>query len=286
MEPRQSPTVRRRRLGLVLRKMREDQGLTIPDAAQQLGWNRTTLDRIENGGGAWPKLRNTEALLDLYGIVGAGRDEAIELTRQARQRGWWHPLGAALTSEYATYIGLEAEATVIRNFELVVVPGLFQTRDYAHALITGRTPHKNADEIAALVEVRMKRQQLLYGPNPLHVRAVMGEGALRWMVGGTGVMVEQMEYLTKVAQLDNVHIHVLPFDAGAHQGRGPFVILTFPEPLDPEVVYVEGLGGELWVEDRARVEDFGSAFERLRSAALTESASLTHISKILARLAS
>lgn len=275
-----SPTVRGRRLGFELRRLFDASGLSGGEVARQLGWTASKLSKLLAG----PRSPNPADVVKLAELLDDNPrhvEELRELARQARGIGWWHkhPLSPGL----ATFIGLEAEATVQRAFEQNVIPGLLQTPAYARALIAGRVPGRTPEAIAALVEVRMQRQLLLSRtdpggqglpvpagfsgwaapPDPLHLKVVIGEAALRQMVGGPEVMREQLEHLVKMADLDNITIWVLPFSVGAHQGASSFALLTLSDPLDPEVAYVEAALREIWVEDRAGVEEFGTIFENL-----------------------
>ena len=117
-----------------LQRRREATGMSREEVARQLEWSTSTLFRIETGRSR-PQPGNVRTLLELYGVTGAERDGLIQLTREARQPGWWHSFRDVLPNPYEVYIGLEAGATSIRNFEPIVVPGLLQTADYARETI-------------------------------------------------------------------------------------------------------------------------------------------------------
>src|SRR5215467_14477500 len=125
MTVRQSPTVRRRRLGLELRRLREAAGVTIETVADRLECSSSKISRIERGhSGASP--RDVRDMLDIYGVRGPIADDLIQVARDARLKGWWHLYGTVLTS---AYVGLEAAASAIRTYEALAVPGLLQTPD-------------------------------------------------------------------------------------------------------------------------------------------------------------
>jgi transcriptional regulator with XRE-family HTH domain len=209
-----NPVVRRRRLGLELRALREATGMSGEDAAKQLGWSTSKLSRIEIGRNP-PKPADLIKLLDLCGVTDqVQRDELGVLLREAKRKGWWQ-----LYSDipYSTFIGLEAEAASMLTYEQVI-PGLFQTEDYARAIIAGTIPAVDPDVLEERVEVRLTRQGVLTKERPIEVRAVLDEVCVRRVVGGPDVMRGQISRLLTLARLPNVIIQVLPFSVGAHPG--------------------------------------------------------------------
>jgi Domain of unknown function (DUF5753) len=177
-------------------------------------------------------------------VTGAERDGLIQLTREARQPGWWHSFRDVLPNPYEVYIGLEAGAASIRNFEPIVVPGLLQTEGYARETFRNGPRELDPDEVQRRVEVRLARQQILARDDRPRLWAVIDEAVLHRAVGGVSVMRRQLRHLAESAQQGKTTIQVVPYRAGAQAGTtGPFVILGFPEPTDPAVVYVETLAG-------------------------------------------
>ncbi len=263
-----SPTLRARRLAIELIGRREAAGLSREEAAGRLEWSTSTIFRIETGRSR-PQPRSVRDLLDLYGVTGAERDGLIQLAREARQPGWWHSFRDVLPNPYEVYIGLETGAVSIRNFEPLLVPGLLQTADYARAMIRGGARELDRDEIERRVEVRMSRQQILLRDDRPRLWAVIDEAVIRRIVGGPATMAAQLRHLIEAAEQGKTTLQVVPFRAGAHAGTsGPFVILELPEPAEPDLVYVETLAGDIYLEDRADVDRYTLAFERLLAAAL------------------
>jgi hypothetical protein len=174
-----------------------------------------------------------------------------------------------LPNPYEVYIGLEAGAASIRNFEPVVVPGLLQTADYARATFRNGPRELDRDEVDRRVEVRLARQEVLTREERPRLWAVIDETVIRRLVGGSDVMRGQLNHLTDAAQQGKTTIQVVPYRAGAHAGTtGPFVILDFEELTDPTVVYVETLAGDIYLEERSDVNRYTLAFDRLVAAAL------------------
>lgn len=267
-DPNQNPTLRGRRLAIELTRHREAAGLSREEAARQLEWSTSTIFRIETGRSR-PQPGNVKVLLDLYGVSGPERDGLIQLTRDARRPGWWHSFRDVLPNPYEVYIGLEAGAASIRNFEPIVVPGLLQTEDYARQMSRGGPRELDRDEIERRVQVRIERQRILTREDRPRLWAVIDEAVIRRVVGSPEVMREQLQHLIESAEQGRTTLQVVPFGAGAHAGTtGPFIILDFPEPTDPAVVYVETLAGDIYLEARPDVERYTLAFDRLLAAAL------------------
>lgn len=256
-----SPVVRRRRLGLELKRIRDAVDLTGAEASKRLKWSASKLSRIEAGRTA-PTPAEVTRLLDLYGVGDEERRNKLAiLTKEARKKGWWQ-----LYSDipYSTYIGLEAEAKVFMTYENVI-PGLFQTRAYAEEINRATVPDLSEDALEQRVDVRMQRQQLLEQKDPMAVRAVLDESALCRTVGGPGVMREQLGRLLELAERPNLIVQVIPFSGGAHPGTlvGPFVILRYAHQEDPDVVYVEA-NTDPYPADGQRYEEL---FDNLRASA-------------------
>ncbi|TDB86438.1 XRE family transcriptional regulator [Actinomadura sp. KC216] len=275
-----SPTLRQRRLGMVLRELRAEDGRTAAEVAAALGWTRQKVMRLE-AAPRKPIVAEVIKLLDAYGVEDPRREEILQLVSQARERGWWDTYRTQISRDYDAYIGLEAEAVSLRTYELSNIPGLLQTAGYARALITGRRPGLDPADVDARVRVRTGRQEhLLTGPSPVHVWAVIGEGAVRREVGGRAVLREQLEHLLKMMELPNVILQILPFSAGAAPAKGPFVVIDFAERSDPEVVYLETPGGAMWIEDPEQVGQFLRDHVQLIDTSLTED----HTRRLIARL--
>jgi len=274
---RRSPTVRRRRLGHELRRLRERAGLTIDDVAAQMVCSASKISRIETGhSGVTP--RDVRHLLDIYGVAGPEGDELVQIARDARQKGWWHPYSSVLTS---AYVGLEAEAATIRAYEQQVVPGLLQTAEYARAMLRAARPDIGADEVERRVHVRMRRQSLLEREHPIDLWAVLDEAVLSRPVGGDTVMRRQLTALAAAADRPGVTLQVLPFEAGAHAGMdGTFTILSFPNPADPPVVFAENATGGLFIEKHEELRKYEFIFQRIRATALPPEESVSFIAKL------
>jgi len=262
-----SPTVRRRQLGMELRRLRDAAGKTQQDAADWLGIPATGISKMENG-----KQRVTQAylklLLQLY-EVGSPDAEALDrLRRESGQRGWWADYGKTVPKWFADYVGMETVAAEVWTYESEFIPGLLQTPQYTEAVNVALDPTRTPSEIQRIVQLRASRQQRLTDGDPLVLRAVINEAALRREVGGPDVMRAQARRLAEAAALPNVTVQVLPFSAGAHRGmRGAFTALRFPEePMN--TVYLELDRAALYLEAPSEIARYATIFERLASLAL------------------
>jgi transcriptional regulator with XRE-family HTH domain len=255
------PTVRRRRLGSELRRLRESQCIKLEEVADRLGLAPSTLSRIETGK-APTRTSYLTGMLELYGVSDPSqRQVLLDMAREGHRKGWWAIWDGVLPTGFGIYVGLEAEAASLRVYEAQVVHGLLQTEDYARAVMSTVRRRQTPEEIDRLVNLRMQR-----------------------MVGASRVMRDQVEHLYEASQLPNITLQVLAFDSGLHVGLGgSFAIIEFPERFDPDVVYTEGVTGQAYIEEREReVRARAEAFDVLRAAALPPANSARLIRSIYA----
>jgi len=262
---RWSPTVRRRRLAQVLADLRTRDGRSAAEIAKELGVVESTVTRLEDPKHLrLPKPEQIGRLLDVYGADAATRERVQVLVEEARQRDWWHRYKAHIPPASATFLGLEAEATVQRMYNPVHIPGILQTPAYAAGLVGEQLPKLPNDQLKEFAEERRRWEgHLLVGPDPIRLWAVLGEAALHHQVGSPQVMAEQLDHLHELAQRSNITVTVVPFDHGSHGGLAPFTLLRFSDPLDPEMAYLpDPLGGH-WIRDQHAVAELGGVFEDL-----------------------
>ncbi|WP_030341724.1 MULTISPECIES: helix-turn-helix domain-containing protein [unclassified Streptomyces] len=267
-----NPTVRRRRLGQELRRLRELKGMTAEEVAERLLVSQSKISRLENGRRSISQ-RDVRDLCGVYEVEDQRIvDSLMEMARDSRQQGWWHTFGDI---PYSVYIGLETDAESLRVYEPQLVTGLLQTRAYAEALVQGALPETSTAEIEKRVQVRMRRQERITAEsNPLRLWVVLDEAALRRLVGSKPVMREQLEHLIEMSQLPHVTVQVLPFEVGAHPGlNGQYAILEFADAADSSVVYLEGVTSDLYLEKAQDVQKYAVMYEHLRAQSLNVEAS-------------
>jgi transcriptional regulator with XRE-family HTH domain len=276
----EGPTLRRRRLGTELKRCREEAGFTQEYVSRYFEWHAAKVTRIETARVAVTP-RDVRDLLTLYGVHDdAYREALMTLARQSRERTWWTDYRDIMRP--GNFVGLEAEASSMRTWEPVVLPGLLQTQEYMRALMRSGRSNDPPEHIDRRVALRRKRQDRLEGPNPLRLSAIVDESVIRRVVGGPRVMGDQLRHLMNRAQLPNVTLKILPFDAGEHLFlSGPAALLEFRETDHLDVVYFEGLAGDYYEEQPLEVARYREEFERLSTMALDQRMSLKMIENIL-----
>ena len=280
------PTVRRRRLGSELRRLREARSIKLEEVAEQLGLAASTLSRIETGK-APTRTSYLHAMLDMYGVSDpAQRQALVDMAREGHRKGWWAAWERVLPTGFDVYVGLEAEASSLRAFESLVVHGLLQTEEYARSVMTTVRRKLGPEEIEALVALRMQRQDAILRAEPLDLWLILDEAVIRRTMGPPDLMHRQLLHLAEASLWPNVTLQVLPFESGSHAGlKGSFSILEFPERADADVAYVESVAGIIYLEKDREVRTCAEAFDRLRAAALSPGASGDLISKVAKDLA-
>lgn len=272
------PTVRRRRLGVALRRLREDARMTLDEVEARTGLSTSKVSRAE-GATRGVKPADLELLLATYAVEDEDlRSFLFRLARDGSKRGWWQTYD--LSPVYADLISLEADASSLNTYETMLVPGLLQTAAYARAVITAVGMNSSPEEVSALVDVRMARQSVLTRTNPLKVRAIIHEAALLATAPGVGVVRDQLQRLLDASQNPHTTIQIMPKEAELHPGvAGAFSTLGFIQPgLD--VVLLEHMDSSLYIEKTAEVARYAEAFERLTAVALPFSDSLTLIRRL------
>jgi transcriptional regulator with XRE-family HTH domain len=272
---RASPTIYVRRLALELRRLREAAGMTGEEATGKLGWYSAKVSKIETGR-IVPAWGDVADLLDVYGVHDeAARCGLIGLARQARQQGWWRSYSDVLSRADATFVGLESSATSLLVYEPLVLPGLLQTEGYARAALAwapGRRPGRGT--VDRQVELRLRRQTVLSGENPLALRAIIGEQALHTGPGGQAVLAGQLRSLAERAQGPSVTLQVLPRGHTYPGAHGAFGIFRFAGAGDHDIGYAETVAGVVYLERKDDLAKAGATFGHIGSMALPPGESL------------
>lgn len=261
----QGPTAMRIAVGLQLRRLREASGITTEAAGDAIRASCSKISRLELGRVRFKK-RDVADLLTLYGVTDEQHRQALlVMAGRANEPGWWQRYSDIVPGWLETYLGLEQASSMIRRYQPQLLPGLLQTEEVARAVIQLSHPVgvTSDDELERRVALRMARQDLLAHAGGPDFWAVIDESAL-WRLNGRSVMRAQIEHLTRMAELPNVAIQVIPIYSGAHAAAGgPFTILEFREADLPTIVYLEQLTSALYLDKVEDVQRYIRAMDRL-----------------------
>ncbi|MGH3405039.1 MAG: helix-turn-helix domain-containing protein [Streptosporangiaceae bacterium] len=271
-----SPPARRRLLGAALRRYRENMGFGLDDAARVLECDRSKISRIETGQrGIRPK--ELRELLTEYGVGEQEQGALAAIAHTARAGAWWEEYGDVLTGPFRDYLAMEVAAAEILLYDAQQVPDLLQTPEYAHALAGADPSLPAAGTQSRIVELKLARQQAILSCQRPELTVLIGEGALRQLVGGAEVLRGQLRRLARIgSDFPEIILQVVPFACGAHAGggSGPVAILRFAEAAGVGVVHLAGLSGGICLVSQPDVAAYTGAFEQLRTSALTPGASV------------
>nr|WP_320067599.1 helix-turn-helix transcriptional regulator [Micromonospora sp. RTGN7] len=280
-------SVPRRQLGRLLRQAREEAGVNLEAAAQTLEWSRAKMYRLESGR---TPLRTHDVTLmcQHYGTPAELTEVLVSLSKESKSKGWWHVYGDAIPAWFELYVGLEAAACHVRQYEPNLIPGLLQSPEYmatVFALKQGRTPQ----EVAQKVALRMERQKLLSRRSPAAPRfeVIIDEAVIRRPIGDPEAWRRQLAHVVNAAQAPNVSFRLLPLAAGPHKGSlaGAFIVLNFPavgtRPAEPSTIYCESYTGSLYLDRPNEIEAYSDVWQTLQGLALDERASEDLVSTVI-----
>lgn len=280
----QAPAVARRRLRHALRAARDEAGMTQEQAADGLEWSLSKLIRIESGS-VGVTVTDVKAILALYRVDDPDVvNRLVSMARVSRRRPWWFEHREDLPAGYATYLGLEEEASALYFFQPIAIPGILQTNAYAGSILGSSAGSEltEAERARRAALRRMRQERLLTGDNRPVIDAVLDEAVLRRIAGSADIMRDQLRHLLDLAAQPQITLRVLPFSAGfVSTVSGPFIVLEFPDSPDADAVYVESALMIAQVMDRSDgVPPYRRAFTQLASISLTPDESRDHIGRI------
>src|ERR1044072_9701741 len=277
---RQQSGVNTRGIGLELYRLRKDTGLSVAAVGDQLGVSASTISRIETGKRE-PSSEEVASILTVLGVKGVEREKLID---QSRKQGELDMMESATSTEQSrNFLNFEDRATRIVHFELMLVPGVAQTAEYAHAALSALRVRDADEDLEPWVRQRMGRQAILTRRNPPEVHLIVTEVGLRQPVGGSKVMAKQVRRLIELTEKPHVTVSVLPASVAEHPGlAGPFLIMDFDD--EPTVVYVEAKTTGLFLDDEDKVALYKVTAEKLTDLALDEKGSLRLLRSIASDL--
>jgi transcriptional regulator with XRE-family HTH domain len=253
------PTALRIMLGVHLRRLREEAGITRSDAGWAIRGSESKISRLELGRVGF-KVRDVDDLLKLYKLNDAEeRERLLDLAREANNPGWWQRYDDVTPNWFHSYLGLEMAADLIRTFELQFVPGLLQTPEYARAVVAlGRLNEPSPkSEQERLVALRMARQRVLTRQRPARLWAVIDEAVLHRPIGGEDVLKAQLQHLIEASRRHNVTLQIIPFEKGGYTATGgAFTLLRFNDADLPDIVYIEHLTSAVYLDKREELDAY------------------------------
>ncbi|GLX07962.1 MULTISPECIES: helix-turn-helix domain-containing protein [Microbispora] len=271
-------TLRRRQLANRLRELRHAADLTVEQAAEELLCSPAKISRMETAQRGVSQ-RDVRDLCRIYGVTDENLvRQLMNWARESRLPGLRQEYGDLGYDAIYTFMDLEAAASSITELQITYLPALFQTEEYARALIRGLLPGIEQEVLERRVEARMNRQKLLLGTDPPRYWTFIDEAALRRVTGDPAIMEAQLERLLLLGQAPHVTVQVIPFTAGPYMcADDPFVMFKFKDQSLSDVVYRESLDRVEYLERPNELAIYREAVDRLRAVALSPNESLKHI---------
>lgn len=263
------PTTLRVIVGSNLRRLRQAADISREEAAYEIRGSESKISRMELGRVSF-RMRDIEDLMRMYGVTDEAEIEhMVELAREANRPSRFHRYSDSLPNWFNTYLDMEGASSMIRTYEVQLVPGLLQTREYARSVMMLGYGHTPLQEIDNRVNVRMQRQDVLdSAEHNTELWAVIDEAAFHRPFGGASVMREQIQFLIDACDRPNVRIQIVPFSSGAHSGAGaPFTWLRFAYEELKDVIYLEHLTSGVYLEKDSEVDAYRAAMEHICSQA-------------------
>ncbi|MEU0242147.1 helix-turn-helix transcriptional regulator [Nocardiopsis sp. NPDC006198] len=277
MATRYSPTIRRRRLSAELKRLRQAARMTSEEAARASELSKTAYSNIENGFKQRPKVPEVRAILTAFGVPpGQEYEEILDLCRQSLERGWWNRYRDVLA---ARYVGFETEASQISTWEPVVIPGLLQIPEYIE--VTAQAALAQPEDIRRVVDARMTRQRILDDDDAPELWAIFDETALLRLEAHPRVCQQQVRHLLDLAERPTITLQMTRANQLNAGSGGPFVLLEFPEPVDPTVVYLETDTDGIYLEEPDEIARYRNLMNHLRLAALRPGETIDQLQQMI-----
>ncbi|RSO13870.1 hypothetical protein DMH18_02765 [Streptomyces sp. WAC 06783] len=283
MPAREAPTVRQRRLGRELRKLRERAGLSATEAGSLTGLGQSRVSNIEVARiGVSPERVRT--LARAYGCADLALVEALAAMAVGGKRGWWEEYRDTLPPALLDLAEMEQHATAIRTAQVSHLPGLLQTPDYARLTFLQNVPEPSPPHVEHLVSYRVKRQEVLYRDGPVPYTAIIHEAALRMEFGGRSLTRKQLEHIVTMSERERITVSVIPFSAGIFPGAGQTVVYAEGPVSQLDTVQLDTEHGSVFECADAQLGMYRTFMERFEAMALGENASRDFICGIINNL--
>ncbi|MEU9745594.1 helix-turn-helix domain-containing protein [Streptomyces niveus] len=266
------PSMRQRRLGTELRRLREQVDLSVTKAAALLGSSQPQISSVETGRFAVSADR-VRSMARSYTCSDDALIEGLAEMTGGRTRGWWDEYRDMLPPDTLDLAELEHHARAMRTASVIHLPGLLQTRAHAHAVIGDDVPAITPPEVEHRVSYRIKRQAVLYGENPTPLTAIIHEAALRMGFGGSGVTREQLHHLLDMSEREHITILVIPFGAGTFPSSGQNIHYMAGTVQALDTVQLDSDHGAEFLDTQPQLAKYRTVLDRMESCSLTSAES-------------
>ncbi|MFI5986865.1 helix-turn-helix domain-containing protein [Streptomyces sp. NPDC051555] len=274
-----SPRSARKQFGTDLRRRRDARGLSAEEVGIEIGCSGSKISRIETGDrSAHPD--DFGRLMDFFDVPEAEQDHLQALFRAGRRRSreWWHAYGDVLSKNYADHIAHEADSDGVDEVQQLFIPAMAQTEAYARAVTSTGYAALGPDQIDALVEVKMKRQNRILSDDPLRFRAVITEAALRFECGGREAHLEQLRHLRELMRKPHFELRVIPFAKGeSGMVTGGYTLFKKDDQANPTAAFAEAVTGNIFIDDDLGLRRLSRLYTYLSESALTREETITLI---------
>ncbi|MFG2879488.1 Scr1 family TA system antitoxin-like transcriptional regulator [Streptomyces sp. NPDC048337] len=261
MPPRKAPTARQRRLGAELRKIREQAGISLTEAAAQLSTDRTAMSNIESGrfGVSSERVRTWASH---YDCPDQAYVDALAAMAEERGRGWWDDYRDDLSAGQLDLSELEHHAVALRTVQIMHMPGLLQTEDYARAVFEEAVPPLRPIDLRRRLSHRMRRRDVLDRPDAPACTFLIHEAALRMTYGGRGIALQQLDYLLKQSERDNLTVRVIPFRVGGFPYAGSSTLYAHGPVPQLDTVQTDTATGPAFLDAETRLANYRAVLDR------------------------
>ncbi|MQY15650.1 hypothetical protein SRB5_58380 [Streptomyces sp. RB5] len=279
MKPAKKPTARQARLGAELRKLREAAGVSGADAAAHLGGERSLMSHVEAG--RWGiKPERVQFLASYYEVGDQELVQALIAMARERGEGWWGKYHGVLPPALLDLAELEHHAKYLRTAQALIMPGIFQTEDYARAVYRAAIPGPSEDETNAQVEHRLRRRDIFERESPTPYEAILHEAALQINYGSRDISRRQLEHILEVAELPNISVRVIPFSVEVSIGFTPQLFYAGGPVPQLDTVVIEGAHGMHFVNAEVQLKKYRSLFSAIEELSLSADESRKMIHRI------
>ncbi|WP_327354016.1 helix-turn-helix domain-containing protein [Streptomyces sp. NBC_01304] len=279
MPPRPTPTARQLRLGVELRKLREQAGLTAREAGEMLGANQARISNIETGRFGLSEQR-IRTLARNYDCTDEPLVDALVAMASDRKRGWWEEYRDTLSPRMLDLAEMEHHAKALRVAQVINIPGLLQTPEHARALFREVVPALRPHEIEYRVSHRIKRQAILFRDEPMPYTAIIHEAALRMQFGGREVARAQLAHLVETSESPHVSLRVIPFDGTSFPTVGHGLDYAYGPVPALDTAQLDAAHGSELIDASAQLTKYRLVLDRMEKATLEPDPSRTLIQRI------